>query len=327
MAKGDSTSVSEEMWQQLANALGTSVPQAHQYAVNHGGTEWSNVHGLISGQGTAQGPWSDPSQEKLREAAQAYLGYSAKEWNALSAEDKAKGIQKFVNDPDGFVASPGTVKKVKEEVAAGKDPTGKSSAAEQKALEQEIANNPWAQIGAQLVAQDKAVEQQIDPVVAGQTGQAAVSQAANQALSALGGSADAGWLKSNLAAGQAQAAPLEAAMAQYGKAYQAGNTAVDNALTNYGAANAAAITTAPTQDWINALVSHIQSNAIYGGPLPPGVQLPPALANAYQQAGFTLPKTSSTGATSSGIPPNPVVTSGTPPNVTQGGNPNNPGGG
>jgi len=179
--------------------------------------------------------------------------------------------------------------------------------------------NPWDLIASGLTNQDLAIEKNLDPVLAGQVTPMATAEAGGQALGHLGlapNSSAAQWLNSNLAAGQAQAAPLEQAMGNYEKAYQTGATGVDAALGNYGAANAAAITTAPEQNWLNTLVSHIQSNAIYGGTLPTGVQLTPALRAAYNAAGFNLPASAGT----TGTPKLPALTntSGTPPSALSG---------
>ncbi len=184
--------------------------------------------------------------------------------------------------------------------------------------------NPWEEIAQGLVNQDTAIEKQLDPVLAGQTTPLATTEASNQALSSLGlspNSSAAQWLNQNLAQGQAQAQPLQNAMQGYANAYQAGATGVDQALQNYGAANAAAITTAPEQNWLNTLVSHIQSNAIYGGTLPTGVQLTPALKSAYNAAGFNLP--ASAGTTAGALPP-VTNTSGSVPQALTTGNPNTP---
>jgi hypothetical protein len=115
-------------------------------------------------------------------------------------------------------------------------------------------------------------------------------QAENTALALAGvgaGSPAGQWLQSAIGAGQAAAAPLQAAMEQYGAVYAATASPVEAALQAYGQANTMAVATSPEQAWLSGLTSHITSNLNYYGSIPTASvpSLPPAVVQALQQSG------------------------------------------
>ena len=76
----------------------------------------------------------------------------------------------------------------------------------------------------------------------------------------------------------------------YGTAFGEGQKTVDNALTNLGQANALGVETAPEQQWLTGLQSHIQEQLAYSGSAPTQalsemLQSSPALLYYLQQSG------------------------------------------
>jgi hypothetical protein len=113
-------------------------------------------------------------------------------------------------------------------------------------------------------------------------------QAQNQALSALGlsaGSPGAQWLQGQINQGVKNDAPLNAAMQAYTTAYGQGLEGVDQAILGLGAANAAAIQSAPYQDFLQAVPQHLLSNWLYSGQAPSWASsLPPWLQQIMSNA-------------------------------------------
>ena len=176
-----------------------------------------------------------------------------------------------------------------------KKSTSKSTAETAAQAEEQLANSPWSQIGQALVTQLQQEQAPVEAALSGALTQPAEQSALNTAMEAAGvapGSASSAWVKGEAALGQQEADPLQAALASYGTAYAAGQQGVDQALTNLGQANQTAINTAPESEWLNQIAQHPGADWYV---VPPTVasSLPPAVAQALQQAGFqgiTTPK-------------------------------------
>jgi hypothetical protein len=169
--------------------------------------------------------------------------------------------------------------------------TTTSSAPTATQLEQEIANDPWSQLGKALTTQLQQEQVPIEKAISGgdtaSTAQAATTQALADAGLAPNSSA-AQWLTSNMNQAQANDAPMAQAMNAYGQAYAAGQQGVNTALTGMGQANQLGVATAPEQTWLGDLATHIQSNLAYSGTVPSWAQnLPDALKVYLQQSGQT----------------------------------------
>jgi len=184
---------------------------------------------------------------------------------------------------------------------APKAPKAPSTASETAAIEKELSTGPWAEISKALVSQYDTELAPVEAAVSGATGNAAQAGAANQALASLGlssGSAGGQWLTSQLAAANANAAPVDAAMASYGNQYAAEAGPISKALLAYGQANELNVASAPEQAWLNALASHITSNLSYYGEVPSAAvsSIPGGVVEALQQSGG-FPGGASTGLT------------------------------
>jgi hypothetical protein len=173
--------------------------------------------------------------------------------------------------------------KAKKKTTKAKEP----SAAE---IEKEIAANPFSQMGQGLVkgleAQEKPVEQAVSGALTQPMEQSALQTAF--AASGLSPTSAAGQLvQSNVAQGNKEAEPLQQALAAYGTAYGQGQGTIDAALTNLGTANTLGVTTAPEQQWLTGLQSHIQEALSYYGTVPATTlsTMPPALQYYLQQSG------------------------------------------
>jgi hypothetical protein len=182
-----------------------------------------------------------------------------------------------------------------EEAAATKKTAAKKKATTPKPetakeIETEIADNPFNKLGEGLTTQLKAAETPIESAIAGGLTAPAESSAATQALGALGlspNSSASSWLNSEISQANANDSPMDAAMKAYGSAFDTSQGTVNSALTQMGTANALETTTAPEQEWLTALMSHIQSNLSYYGEAPTDAlaSLPPALLYYLQQSG------------------------------------------
>ncbi len=172
----------------------------------------------------------------------------------------------------------------------GKKSSSSSDTLTQGQIEQEIEQNPWNQLGQQLVSQLQAEQAPVTQALSGQLTQPATASAEQQALAATGVSPTSSasqWLQGEISQGNANDAPLQQAMAAYGQAYTQGQQGVDTALANLGTANALGVQTAPEQTWLTDLASHVQSNLAYYGQIPTSAaqNLPPALLYYLQQSG------------------------------------------
>jgi hypothetical protein len=188
-----------------------------------------------------------------------------------------------------------------------------------KEIEQDIAKDPWSQLGQALVSQYQAAEAPAAALASGSQGPTAQEGAAASALSSLGlspTSSAAQWLNSQMQAAQETAAPVQAAMNAYGAQYSAEAGPITQALLNYAQANQLEVATAPEQGWLNALASHVTSNLSYYGSIPKAAvaTLPPAVAAALEQSGG-YPGSSSAGL----VPLQDIKTTGTTSTIT---NPN-----
>ena len=177
----------------------------------------------------------------------------------------------------------------------GKD-TGTPPGPTQAQIEQEIANNPFNKLGEGLVKQLQEEQAPIEKAISGQDTAASVKSATAQAFADAGVSANSSageWLNSNIAKANAADQPMQAAMAAYGKAYEAGQKGVDTALLNQGQANAIGQTTAAEQPYLNLITQHLGSGQYYSLTPEQAGSLPQALQYYLQQAGtqgITTPK-------------------------------------
>lgn len=177
----------------------------------------------------------------------------------------------------------------------GKGPSGPEGPTTAQ-IEQEIANNPFNKLGEGLVKQLQEEQAPIEKAISGQDTAASVKSATAQALADAGVSANSSagqWLDSNIAKANAADQPMQAAMAAYGKAYEAGQKGVDSALANQGQANALGQITAAEQPYLNLITQHLGSGQYYSLTPQQASSLPPALQYYLQQAGtqgITTPK-------------------------------------
>lgn len=176
--------------------------------------------------------------------------------------------------------------KGKAKAKADPKPSGPTAAE----IEKEIAANPFAQMGQGLVKGLEAQEAPVQQAVSGQLTAPAVNSALSEAFAASGlspTSAAGQLVGANIAQGEKNAQPLQEAMSAYGTAFGQGQSTIDNALTNLGQANALGVATAPEQQWLTSLQSHIQENLAYSGNVPTAAiaNLPPALQYYLQQSG------------------------------------------
>lgn len=191
-----------------------------------------------------------------------------------------------VHDSDSSAsaeADPKAKPKAKKKAAKETGPT----AAE---IEKEIAANPFAQMGQGLVKGLEAQEAPVEQAVSGALTQPATQSALQTAFAAAGlspTSAAGQLVESNIAQGEKNEQPLQQAMAAYGTAFDSGQKTVDQALTNLGQANALGVATAPEQQWLTGLQSHIQEQLAYQGYAPNSTlaSMPPALLYYLQQSG------------------------------------------
>lgn len=216
-----------------------------------------------------------------------------------TADDIGKAL--FGKDFDissGTPGSVGTTKKQWDEIQAqaginaSKDSTSskKETGPTAAEIEKEIAANPFAQMGQGLVKGLEAQEAPVEQAVSGALTQPATQSALQTAFAAAGlspTSAAGQLVESNIAQGEKNEQPLQQAMAAYGTAFDSGQKTVDQALTNLGQANALGVATAPEQQWLTGLQSHIQEALSYYGTVPGSAleTLPPALQYYLQQSG------------------------------------------
>ncbi len=177
----------------------------------------------------------------------------------------------------------------------GKGPSGPEGPTTAQ-IEQEIANNPFNKLGEGLVKQLQEEQAPIEKAISGQDTAASVKSATAQAFADAGVSPNSSageWLNSNIAKANAADQPMQAAMAAYGKAYDAGQKGVDSALANQGQANALGQITAAEQPYLNLITQHLGSGQWESLSPTQAANLPPALQYYLQQAGtqgITTPK-------------------------------------
>jgi hypothetical protein len=255
-----------DQWQQLATALGISIPKAHQDIANlQSGAEALGQNesvGQLIQQAIAKAG-AAPSQTKLREGAQNYGGYTSKQWAALSPEDKAQAINEYVNDPNTQVFSPGTIKTAEANVKAGGAPTplpGPGTAAKT------APQSPYEELANSLANMYLQQVNQLEPLISGQGiygpgGQTA--QAVQGASQMVPGAA--GWLGQQAAAEGQASKPLQAAMGQVGNAQAAGALNVVPAIANTGLANTEYLQSAPYQQILSELANETAYRAASSG--------------------------------------------------------------
>lgn len=248
-----------DQWQQLADAMGVTVPQAHQQ-IEHDKSMLAEIgqhpstNDLIQQIMKAGG--ANPSQTQLREGAEQYGAYNAQEWAALSPQEKAQAIQQYIQDPNTQYFSPGTQKRVEAEakspLGAGVDkplPDPAKAAAS-------IPESPYQELAQALASEYLNQVNQLMPLTSGSAlfGQGGLTnQVVGEAASMIPGGG--GWLQQQAAAEQKAAAPLQAAMSQVGEAQAQGAIPYAGAIANTGTANTAYLEAAPWQQILSELAS------------------------------------------------------------------------
>lgn len=256
--------------------------------LSHGFNIFGDIADAVTGSSSAP---ESPDQAQLREGAQHFHDLSGTEWAKLTPEEKAQNIYSYINSSDTPVFSSQTFAGVKnEEKKALPPPTKQSQDQATTALEKQIAAGPWSQLGQALVKQYQEEETPTAAAVSGSTGPQAEKDAASQALASLGLSPSSGagsWLSSQMGAANANAAPVQQAMAQEGAQYAAEATPISKALAAYGQSNELALATAPENAWLSALTSHVTSNLSYYGNIPSAAvsSIPAGVIEALQQSG------------------------------------------
>ena len=161
-------------------------------------------------------------------------------------------------------------------------------------IEQQLAaSNDWNTLGQSIVSADQALTgpaSNVGQAISGQLTQPATSEAEQTALAAIGlspKSSAASWLSSQIKQGEANDAPLQKAMAQYGQEYQQGQAGVQTALGQMGTANQEEVATAPNEDWVQSLAQHVMSNINYYGEVPSSLinQIPDYIKYFLGQSG------------------------------------------
>lgn len=244
---------------------------------------------FLTSSGKPTGPIK-ATQAQLREGAQNHYKLTGAEWAKLTPKEQATKIASYVNSPSSPTFSADTVKMA---TSAAKAATAKpaSTAGQTAALEKQIASGPWSQLGQSLVKQYQQAETPTLAAISGTLTPSAEQSATAQAEAAVGGvpASSGSWLQSQEAAANANAGPVEAAMAAEGKQYAAEEKPITAALTAYSQANEEALATAPESSWLNAALSHITSNVSYYGAVPTSavssLEQEPALVQALEEAG------------------------------------------
>jgi hypothetical protein len=236
-----------DQWKQLADALGISVEQAHQKVAATEGGQTGQSEQVIQDFLSQAG--ADPSQAQLRGGAEKYGGYSASEWASLSPEQKAQAISGYVNDPSTELFSPGTIKKVKGEVASG----GLQPLPDPAKAAASTPESPFQQLAQALAGEYLGQVQQLMPLTSGQAIPGLTNSITSQAAAAVPGAG--GWLQQQAAAEQQAAAPMFAAMNQVGEAQAQGAIPYAGAIANTGTANTQYLEAAPWQQILSELAS------------------------------------------------------------------------
>jgi hypothetical protein len=260
--------------------------------VTHGGIAQAGDdlwHAIDSAWSPGNSKPESPDQAQLREGAQKFHNITPEKWAGMSADDKAKAIDSYVNSPKTPYFSKDTIDKAKAAVTAATP--AKSTVNQTKALEKEIASGPWSQLGQALTKQYQEAETPTLAAISGTLTPSAEQSATAQAEAAVGGvpASSSSWLGAQEAAANANAGPVEEAMAAEGKQYAAEEKPITNALNAYAQANETALAAAPEASWLNAALSHITSNVSYYGAVPsaavPSLEEQPSLVQALEEAG------------------------------------------
>ena len=280
----------------------------------------------------------------LEDIAKSFEGIPhALEDAASNKADWEVGAEKvlgdYPGDPGGSApsAKAGAKTKSKKKAAAKTDSAAKSD-------ENQISTaNDFSQMLKGLMQDQSNLTTPLANLASGQQTAPGTTDAVSTALAAAGlspNSPAAQWLNANITQAQAADAPMASAMTAYQNAYNTGQGGVNTALQNMGSAENLAAQTAPEQNWLQALATHIQSNLNYYGTIPSQFvgsgpnALPPALQYYLQQTGTGQGAPGTTnlsnvlvpGAPKNTAAANALPTVGSVPGVTpSGGNPAQPG--
>ena len=277
----------ELTWEQIVSQYG--VDQARQIApqLDPAYIMLVNEKGQAAGSAAYAAQYMDPNTVTAKGWAglgspqQIYQGIQEEEESSNPALKALAALGNLATLGQGGPAAP-----PKGGGASG--PSGATDAPTQAQLEAQIAANPFNKLGEGLVKQLQEEQAPIEKAVSGEDTEAAERQAVQgaQSLAGVTPNSSAGqWFNQQIAQANQTDQPMQAAMADYGKAYDAGQKGVDTALGGMGQANALANITAPQQAYLNMIAQHLGSGQYYSLNQAQTSQLPPALLYYLQQAG------------------------------------------
>lgn len=156
----------------------------------------------------------------------------------------------------------------------------------------EINSSPWTTAANALSQSFQQDMSQVQDMISGAAEPGAEQTAASEAAGDLNlpsMSPGAAWLAQGASDAAAQTQGVAGAMNAEGNAYAAAAGPISKAITQWGQDNAIQNMTAPEGAFLNALISHVNSNiSYYGGIAPaqvPEIEQMPTVVQAFQQAG------------------------------------------